>query len=112
MWKQTIVLRIDGSRAMTGDLNMGSRSITCLKEPEAYENSHAVAVAVAVELSSSSANAQTTIQTEYEEYVNNRFNHSVSSTDKKNAFQYLMDDPTSKFNDEDNMTRHMRWSRL
>ena len=95
---------------MTGDLNMGSRSITGLKEPEVYENSHAVAVAVAVavELSSSSANAQTTIQTEYEEYVNNKFNHSVSSTDKKNAFQYLMDDPTSKFNDEDNMTRHMR----
>ena len=59
---------------------------------------HAVNVGLFIkELFNSNANLRTIIQTKYEKYVDDRFNHSVSITDKKNAFQYLMDNSSSEF---------------
>ena len=37
-------LRTDGMRAMTGDLNMNTRRILNLRQPQSYENTHAVNV--------------------------------------------------------------------
>ena len=79
-------LRTDGMRAMTGDLNMNTRRILNLRQPQSYENTHAVNVGfLKKELSSSNAKLQTIIHNEYEKYVSDRFNHSVSSTDQKNV---------------------------
>ena len=39
MQKQTIFLRIDGSRSMTADLNMRSKSMTNLKDPQSTRRS-------------------------------------------------------------------------
>ena len=73
-------------RAMTGDLNMNTRRILNLRQPQSYENTHAVNVGfLKKELSSSNAKLQTIIHNEYEKYVSDRFNHSVSSTDQKNV---------------------------
>ena len=84
--EQTNFLRTDGMRAMTGDLNMNTRRILNLRQPQSYENTHAVNVGfLKKELSSSNANLQTIIYNEYEKYVSDRFNHSVSSTDQKNV---------------------------
>lgn len=83
----------------------GLRSITYLKEPKTYENSNAVNVGFFIKkLSNSNANLQTIIDSKYEKYVSNRFNHSLSSTDQKNVFPYLMDNPSSEFSDEGDIT--------
>ena len=42
MQKQTIFLRIDGSRSMTANLNMRSKSMTNLKDPQSDECTHTV----------------------------------------------------------------------
>ena len=44
MQKQTIFLRIDGSRSVNADLNIRSKSITNLKDPQSDECTHTVNV--------------------------------------------------------------------
>ena len=40
----------------------------------------------------------------YQKYVIYILNHSVGSTNQKKMFQYLMDDRSSEFSDEDDLT--------
>ena len=42
--QQTIFLRIDGSRSVNADLNIRSKSITNLKDPQSDECTHTVNV--------------------------------------------------------------------
>ena len=100
--RQILFLIIDGSRSMTGDFNMNRKStINVKKGTTARKNTHAANISpVYRTISDHNAN----IQTNYEKYVNDRLNHSVSSTDRKNTSQYLMDNPSSEFADEDDVT--------
>lgn len=100
--RQILFLIIDGSRSMTGDFNMNRKStINVKKGTTARKNIHAANISpVYRTISDHNAN----IQTNYEKYVNDRLNHSVSSTDRKNTSQYLMDNPSSEFADEDDVT--------
>ena len=73
----------------------------CKKGTTARKNTHAPNISsVYGTISDNNAN----IQTNYEKYVNDRLNHSVSSTDRKNTSQYLMDNPSSEFADKDDVT--------
>ena len=100
--RQILFLIIDGSRSMTGDFNMIRKStINVKKGTTARKNTHAANISpVYRTISDNNAN----IQTNYEKYVNDRLNHSVSSTDRKNTSQYLMDNPSSEFADKDDVT--------
>ena len=83
--KTNNVLRIDGSRSMTGNLNMNI-SITNIKEAPPHESAHAAVDFVNKTVSNDNA----IIMNYYEKYVDDRLNHCVSGKDQKNAFQYLM----------------------
>lgn len=100
--RQILFLIIDGSRSMTGDFNMIRKStINVKKGTTARKNTHAANISpVYRTISDNNAN----IQTNYEKYVNDRLNNSVSSTDRKNTSQYLMDNPSSEFADKDDVT--------
>ena len=84
-------LRTDGMRAMTGDLNMNTRRILNLRQPQSY----AVHVGfLKKELSSSNANLQTIIHNEYKKYVSDRFILCQVQI-RKTCQQYLVDNPSS-----------------
>ena len=69
MRKQTIFLRIDGSRSMTADLNMRSKSITNLKDPQSDKYTHTVNLRF-VDKPISDKNA--IIKTYFKKYVEDR----------------------------------------
>ena len=69
MRKQTIFLRIDGSRSVTADLNMRSKSITNLKDPQSDECTHIVNLRF-VDKPISDKNA--IIKTYFKKYVEDR----------------------------------------
>ena len=78
-------LKLDGSRAMTGDLDLGGNSITNIKDPNPSDNDHATSV----------------------NYVNktidDKLKYSIQSSNTSNAFQYVMDNPAGQFYDEDDI---------
>lgn len=85
---------------MTGDFNMNRKSTINVKKAQPQEKTLMLLILVLFMISDNNAN----IQTNYEKYVNDRLNHSVSSTDRKNTSQYLMDNPSSEFADKDDVT--------
>ena len=84
MQKQTIFLGIDGSRSVNADLNIRSKSITNLKDPQSDECTHTVNVNF-VDKTISDNNA--TIKTYYKKYVDGGLNHSNQVYDDVNMFQ-------------------------
>ena len=79
------LLKLDGTLAMTGDLNLGGHSIINIKEPNISDLNYA-------------ANVNFVNKT-----IDNRLKYSVQSSDTSNAFQYVMDDPAGQFYDEDDI---------
>ena len=79
------LLKLDGTLAMTGDLNLGGNSITNIKDPDISDLNYA-------------ANVNFVNKT-----IDNRLKYSVQSSDTSNAFQYVMDDPAGQFYDEDDI---------
>ena len=78
-------LPLSGNRAMQGTLNMSGNSITNIKDPNPSDNDHATSVNFV------------------NKTIDNRLKYSVQSSDTSNAFQYVMDDPTGQFYDEDDI---------
>ena len=81
----TGTLKLDGSRAMTGNLLMAGHSITDLKDPNPSDSDHAASVNFV------------------NKTIDDRLKYSVQSADKSNAFQYVMDNPAGQFYDEDDI---------
>ena len=81
----TCTLKLDGSRAMNGNLLMAGHSITDLKDPNPSDSDHAASVNFV------------------NKTIDNRLKYSVQSSDTSNAFQYVMDDPAGQFYDEDDI---------
>ena len=123
----TGTLKLDGSRTMTGNLNMGHHTITGIKSSSADNAALTVGSAKATYLPLSGNRAmQDTLNlggnsiinikkpdisdSNYAANVNfvnktidNRLKYSVQSSDTSNAFQYVMDDPAGQFYDEDDI---------
>ena len=78
-------LKLDGSRVMTGNLQMGDNFITDLEDPNPSDLNYA-------------ANVNFVNKT-----IDNRLKYSVQSSDTSNAFQYVMNDPAGQFYDEDDI---------
>ena len=93
-------MRIAGSKAMTSNLNMNRRSIITLKEPQSHESTYTANINYVNKTISDNANVRP-IMRSTSDYV--RLNHSISSYDDANMFQYLVDNPSSEFSDEDDI---------
>ena len=93
-------LKLDGSRAMNGNLLMAGHSITGLKDPNSSDSNYATSVNF---VNKTISDNNSTIVTNYQKYVDDRLKYSVQSADKSNAFQYVMDDPAGQFYDEDDI---------
>ena len=78
-------LRLDGTLAMSGDLNLDRNSIINIKDPNSSDNDHA-------------ANVKYVNKT-----IDDKLKYSVHSSNKTNTFQYVMDDPAGQFYDEDDI---------
>ena len=78
-------LRLDGTLAMSGDLNLDGNSIINLKDPTSSDTDHA-------------ANVKYVNET-----IDDKLKYSVQSSNTTNAFQYVMDDPAGQFFDEDDI---------
>ena len=85
---------------MLDPIDMGNNFITNVKDP-LPSNSYYVATVNFVNRTVSDNN--TTMTTNYQNYIDNRLKHSVQSTETSNAFQYVMDDPAGQFYDEDDI---------
>ena len=96
----TGTLKLDGSRAMNGNLLMAGHSITGLKDPNPSDSNYATSVNF---VNKTISDNNSTIVTNYQNYVDDRLKYSVQSADKSNAFQYVMDDPAGQFYDEDDI---------
>ena len=79
------LLKLDGSRVMTGNLEMGDNFITGLEDPNPSDSNYAASVNFV------------------NKTIDDRLKHSVQSADTSNAFQYEMDDPAGQFYDEDDI---------
>ena len=79
------LLKLDGSRVMTGNLQMGDNFITGLEDPNPSDSDYATTVNFV------------------NKTIDNRLKYSVQSSDISNAFQYVMDDPAGQFYDEDDI---------
>ena len=79
------LLKLDGLRVMTGNLQMGDNFITGLEDPNPSDSDYATSV----------------------NYVNktidDKLKYSIQSSNTSNAFQYVMDDPAGQFYDEDDI---------
>ena len=79
------LLKLDGSRVMTGNLQMGDNFITGLEDPNPSDSDYATSVNFV------------------NKTIDDRLKYSVQSSDTSNAFQYVMDDPAGQFYDEDDI---------
>ena len=79
------LLKLDGSRVMTGNLQMGDNFITGLEDPNPSDSDYATTVNF-VNIT-----------------IDNRLKYSVQSSNTNNVFQYVMDDPAGQFFDEDDI---------
>ena len=85
--KTSTYLNTGGTRVMTGNLNINSRSIINVKPAQSHESTNAANVNF-VNTTVNESNIM--ITSHHMKYVNDRLNHSVGSTDQKNVFQYLI----------------------
>ena len=79
------LLPLDGSKVMSGNLNLNGNSITNVKDPTSSDNDYA-------------ANVNYVNKT-----IDDKLKHSIQSSNTNNAFQYVMDDPAGQFFDEDDI---------
>ena len=77
------LLKLDGSRVMSGNLQMGDNFITGLEDPNPSDSDYAASVNFV------------------NKTIDDRLKYSVLSSDISNAFQFVMDDPAGQFYDED-----------
>ena len=123
----TGTLKLDGSRTMTGNLNMGHHTITGIKSSSADNAALTVGGAKATYLPLSGnramqdtlnlgGNSITNIKdpdisdSNYAATVNfvnktidDKLKYLIQSSNTSNAFQYVMDDPAGQFYDEDDI---------
>ena len=94
----TDVLKLDGSKAMTGNLDMGTYSITNLKDPQPSDASHAASVNfVNKSINDSNSIISGIIDTKIIESEEK----STESVHQENVFKRVMDNDEFKEDDDD-----------
>ena len=97
--KTSNYLKTDGTRVMTGNLNMNNRSISNAKQAQSYESTR---TAYANFVNTTINNNNTLMTTNYHKYVHYILNQSFGSTDLKNTIAYIIN-KSGQFSDEDNI---------
>ena len=92
------VLKLDGSKAMTGDLDMANHSIINLKDPQVGDNTHAATVNF-VHKTVSDSNA--VISTLIDKKIKESETSSIDLVDQENVFKRVMDNDEFKEDDDD-----------
>ena len=92
------LLKLDGSRAMTGNLQMGDNFITNVKDP-LPSNSHYAATVNFVNKTVSDNNA--TISTLIDSKIDQVEDLNIKSAKQENVFSFVMDDDLFKEDDSD-----------
>ena len=85
---------------MLDPIDMGNNFITNIKDPLPTNSNYAVTVNF---VNRTVSDNNTTMTTNYQNYIDNRLKHTVQSIETRNAFQYVMDDPAGQFYDEDDI---------
>ena len=92
------LLKLDGSRALTGNLQMGDNFITNVKDPLS-SNSHYAATVNFVNKTVSDNN--TTISTLIDSKINEVEDLNIKAAKQENVFSFIMDDDLFKEDDSD-----------
>ena len=94
----TDVLKLDGSKAMAGDINMANNSIINLKEPGASDSNHAASVKFVNTIVNNSESGMINL-------INNKIKKSeegsIEVVQQENVFKKVMDDDEFKEDDSD-----------
>ena len=94
----TDVLKIDGSKAMTGALDMGNHNIITLKEPEASDSNHAASVKFVNTIVNNSESGMINL---INDKIKKSEEGSIEVVQQENVFKKVMDDDEFKEDDSD-----------
>ena len=94
----TDVLKLDGSKAMTGNLDMANHNLINLKDPQPSDNSHAASVNF---VNTSINNSNSIIYGIIDRKIEESETRSIESIDRENVFKKVMDDDEFKEDDSD-----------
>ena len=94
----TDVLKLDGSKAMTGNLDMANHNLINLKDPQPSDNSHAASVNF---VNTSINNSNSIIDGIIDRKIEEAETRSIESIDRENVFKKVMDDDEFKEDDSD-----------
>ena len=94
----TDVLKIDGSKAMTGALDMGNHNIINLKEPEASDSNHAASVKFVNTIVNNSESGMINL---INDKIKKSEEGSIEVVQQENVFKKVMDDDEFKEDDGD-----------
>ena len=94
----TDVLKIDGSKAMTGALDMGNHNIINLKEPEASDSNHAASVKFVNTIVNNSESGMINL---INDKIKKSEEGSIEAVQQENVLKKVMDDDEFKEDDSD-----------
>ena len=94
----TNVLKLDGSKAMTGALDMGNRNIINLKEPGASDSNYAAFVKFVNTIVNNSKSSMINL---INDKIKKSEEESIEVVNKENVFKKVMDDDEFKEDDSD-----------
>ena len=94
----TDVLKIDGSKAMTGALDMGNHNIINLKEPGASDSNHAASVKFVNTIFNNSESGMINL---INDKIKKSEEGSIEAVQQENVFKKVMDDDEFKEDDSD-----------
>ena len=94
----TDALKIDGSKAMTGALDMGNHNIINLKEPEASDSNHAASVKFVNTIVNNSESGMINL---INDKIKKSEEGSIEAVQQENVFKKVMDDDEFKEDDSD-----------
>ena len=94
----TDVLKIDGSKAMTGALDMGNHNIINLKEPKASDSNHAASVKFVNTIVNNSESGMINL---INDKIKKSEEGSIEVVQQENVFKKVMDDDEFKEDDSD-----------
>ena len=94
----TDVLKLDGSKAMAGDINMANNSIINLKEPGASDSNHAASVKFVNTIVNNSESSMINL---INDKIKKSEEGSIEVVQQENVFKKVMDDDEFKEDDND-----------
>ena len=94
----TDVLKLDGSKAMTGNLDMANHNLINLKDPQPSDNSHAASVNF---VNNTVTHSNTIINGVIDKKIKESEEKSIKTVNQENVFEKVMNDDEFKEDDDD-----------